>query len=231
MKHIVLFFTFLISTVLIAQEGEINKFDNSGKRHGLWKGTYEKTGRPRYEGTFDNGKETGVFKFFADTRLGQVITTRDFSANNGTSYTTFFDQHGNKVSEGKEVGKLREGEWKIYHKGGKEIMSVENYSKGKLNGLTKVFFPNGKIAEEAEYINGVKNGIYKKYNEKGTILEDTNYKDGKLHGQAYFYDKYGNLSSKGVFYKGYMDGNWEWYENKKPVKKEYMLLPKGVTKE
>ena len=135
------------------------------------------------------------------------------------------------MSEGKERGKLREGEWKIYHQGGKGVMSTEHYSNGKLNGVTKVFFPNGKLAEEAEYKNGIKHGIYKKYNEKGTVLEDTQYKDGKLHGQAYFYDKFGNLSSKGVFYNGYMDGYWEWYEDKKLVKKEFMLLPKGVTKE
>ncbi len=231
MRYIALLVTFLISTALFAQNDNINKFDISGKRHGLWKGTFEETGRPRYEGTFNHGKETGVFKFFDDTKRGPVIATRDFSANDGTSYTTFFDQQGNKVSEGKERGKLREGEWKIYHQGGKGVMSTEHYSNGKLNGVTKVFFPNGKLAEEAEYKNGIKHGIYKKYNEKGTVLEDTQYKDGKLHGQAYFYDKFGNLSSKGVFYNGYMDGYWEWYEDKKLVKKEFMLLPKGVTKE
>ncbi len=231
MRYIALFFAVLICTGVFAQTAETNKFDSKGKRHGLWKGTYEETGRPRYEGTFNHGKETGVFKFFDDTKKGPVIATRDFSAGNGSSYTTFYDQQGNKVSEGKEIGKLREGEWKIYHQGGKAVMSIENYSKGKLNGVTKVFFPNGAIAKEAGYKNGIANGIYKKYTEKGTVLEDSNYKNGKLHGPAVFYDKSGNVSSKGEFVKGYKFGYWEYYEDKKMVKKEYMILPKNVTKD
>ncbi len=29
---------------------DVNKFDENGKRHGLWKGIYEDSKRPRYEG-------------------------------------------------------------------------------------------------------------------------------------------------------------------------------------
>ncbi|RYF99451.1 MAG: hypothetical protein EOO02_16880, partial [Chitinophagaceae bacterium] len=45
--------------------------------------------------------------------------------------------------------------------------------KGKLNGVKKVFYKNGKIAEETTYVNGIKNGPYKKYSEKGDILVTT----------------------------------------------------------
>ena len=42
----------------------INQLDAQGKKHGIWKGTYSDTGRPRYEGTFEHGKELGTFRFF-----------------------------------------------------------------------------------------------------------------------------------------------------------------------
>ena len=232
MRYFAVLIAFFMTIGLNAQsKTDINKFDTKGKRHGVWKGTYETTGRLRYEGTFDHGVEKGTFKFYDDTQKGSLIATRDFSAGNGVSYTTFIDQKGNKVSEGKEVNKVREGEWKVYHPDGKTLMSLENYSKGKLNGLTKIFFANGAIAEEKGYKDGVQDGIYKKYNEKGTVLEDSNYKNGKLNGQAVFYDKFGNVSSKGEFVKGYKYGYWEYYDNKKLVKKEFMIMPKEVTRD
>lgn len=232
MRYFTVLITLFITLGLTAQNKDnINKFDSNGKRHGVWKGTYDATGRPRYEGTFNHGKETGVFKFFDDTQKGSVIATRDFTEGNGVSFTTFVDQKGNKVSEGKEVNRQREGEWKTYHPDGKTVMLLEHYSKGKLNGMVKVFFAKGELAEEKEYKDGVLNGIYKKYNEKGTVLEDSHYKNGKLNGQAVFYDKFGNVSSKGEFVKGYKYGYWEYYENKKLLKKEFMLMPKEVTRD
>src|SRR5690606_33934540 len=110
MKKLVLL-VFLVSFGALAQD--INKTDAAGKRHGLWKGTHEGSKRPRYEGTFDHGKEVGIFKFFDDTKAGTVIATRDFTAKDGSCYTTFFDQKGNKVSEGREFNRQREGEWKL----------------------------------------------------------------------------------------------------------------------
>jgi antitoxin component YwqK of YwqJK toxin-antitoxin module len=57
----------------------------------------------------------------------------------------------NKVSEGKVVNKLFEGQWKYYHQASKNIMTTENYSKGKLDGLRTVFYISGKVAEEINY--------------------------------------------------------------------------------
>jgi len=199
---------------------ETNKLDEKGQRHGLWKGTYEESKRPRYEGTFEHGKETGTFKFFDDTKELKVIATRDFSAKDGSAYTTFFDQKGNKVSEGKEVNKLYEGEWKYYHLASKEIMSTETYTKGKLNGVRKVFYKNGKIAEETTYTNGIKNGSYKKYSEKGDILEESNYKNDQFDGPVIYRNGLGQLVNTGQYKDGKKSGMWKYYENGKFLKEE-----------
>ncbi|MGE4347578.1 MAG: hypothetical protein AB7D46_09215, partial [Flavobacteriaceae bacterium] len=61
-KNVLLILLLSITNFSFAQEEEkINQFDENGRRHGLWKGFYETTKRPRYEGTFVHGKETGIF--------------------------------------------------------------------------------------------------------------------------------------------------------------------------
>ena len=62
----------MFSISLFAQE--FNQLDSNGKKQGLWKGVYEESKRPRYEGTFEHGKEVGMFKFFDDTKAGTVTT-------------------------------------------------------------------------------------------------------------------------------------------------------------
>lgn len=224
-KKIIVALLFLNAVLVSAQD--FNKTDANGKKDGVWKGTYEVSKRPRYEGTFDHGKETGVFKFFDDTKKGDVVATRDFTANDGSSYTIFYDQNKNKVSEGKEVGKAREGEWKYYHKASKVLMTLENYKNGKLQGLRTVYYPNSKIAEEMNYVNGLKDGIYKKYGQNGTLLEQSTYKNNEYNGEAVFYDSDGVVASKGKFVNGKKANIWQFYLKGKLTKEVNMSDPKS----
>lgn len=219
---------FLIGVVAHSQES--NKVDANGKKDGLWKGTYAESKRPRYEGTFNHGKETGVFKFFDDTKKGDVLATRDFSANDGSSYTIFYDQNKNKVSEGKEIGKAREGEWKYYHKASKVLMTVENYKNGKLDGLRRVYYPNEKLAEEMMYKNGLREGAYKKMGQDGSLLEESNFKNDQYNGEAVFYDSDKAVASKGKFVNGKKAGIWQFYTKGKLVKELNMSDPKNANK-
>ena len=197
-----------------------NQMDNEGKRHGIWKGIYKESKRPRYEGTFSHGKEVGVFRYFDDTKAGTVIATRDFSKGDGSCYAIFYNQKGNKVSEGVLQNKVPEGEWKYYHFESDQLMSVENYKQGKLNGVKKVFYKDGSVAEVANYVNGNLEGVYKKYAENETLLEEIHYKKGKLDGPALYYDGKGNINVKGQYKNDRKWGYWETYENGKLIAKE-----------
>lgn len=218
-------FLFLISASVCAQG--INQLDEKGQKNGLWKGIYEDSKRPRYEGTFLHGKEIGLFKFFDNTKVNSVIATREFNAQDNSAYTIFYDQNNNKVSEGKVVNKIFEGEWKYYHQASNKIMTIENYKKGKLEGIRTVFFSNGKIAEEATYKNNLKDGIYKKYAENGNVLEESIFKNNLYNGLAIFKDALGNLVSKGQFLDGKKVGNWQFFENGKLLKETNMSLPQA----
>lgn len=222
---ILLFF----SQSILAQT-EYNKLDEKGKKHGVWKGFYEESKRQRYEGTFEHGKEIGVFYYYDDTKAKAVIATRTFSSKDNSAYTVFYNQKNSVVSEGKVVNKLYEGEWKYYHKDSKVVMTLENYKNGKLNGLRTVYYPNAKIADITNYVNGVKEGNYKKYAESGVILEDSNYKNGEYDGLAIYKDPLDNVVAKGKYVAGKKTGIWQFYENGKLVSEENMSFPKKSKK-
>lgn len=225
-KTALFFISAFCTTLTFAQQPKENQLDANGKRHGQWKGMYEGTTHPRYEGTFDHGKETGTFKFYTNTDKPILKATRIFAAD-GSCLTTFFDEKGAKVSEGHEVNHKQDGEWKYYHKGGAKVMSVELYKDGLLNGFRKVYFPNGAIAEECNYVKGLKQGGYKKYNEKGIVLEESYFVDGKYNGPAVFRDDYGNKGAEGVFKNDLKVGTWKIYKEGKLVKEENMDVKKN----
>lgn len=220
---------FLNVICLYAQQ-TFNALDEKGKKHGVWKGVYEESKRPRYQGVFSHGKETGLFKFFDDTKAGDVIATREFNPLNNEAYTIFYDQSKNKVSEGKVVNKLFEGQWKYYHRASTKIMTVENYKNGKLEGLRTVFFPDGKIAEEMNFKNNLKEGLYKKYTEKGIVLEESFFKNNDYNGKAIFRDTDGNVASSGIFVNGKKTGIWQFFEKGKLIKEMDMSFSENNTK-
>lgn len=228
-NFVVLLTVMLFSQNILAQS-EVNKLDEKGKKHGVWKGVFEESKRPRYEGTFNHGKEIGVFSFYDDTKAKSIIATREFNAKDNSAYTIFYDQNKNKVSEGKVINKLFEGQWKYYHQASQNIMTTENYSAGKLDGLRTVFYISGKIAEEISYKNNLKNGFYKKYTEKGVILEESIFKNNIYNGLAIFSDVNGNVVSKGQFVNGKKSGIWQFFEKGKLVKETNMSFPENATK-
>lgn len=218
-KITALLFFLVFNTITFAQI-DSNKLDEKGNKHGLWKGFYQESKRPRYEGTFEHGKEVGIFKYFDDTKAQSVLATREFSGKDNSAYTIFYNQKKNKVSEGKVVNKMYEGEWKYYHQNATSIMTLENYKKGKLQGLRTVYYPDGTIAEETNYRDGIKEGTYKKYTVKGIVLEETNYKNGEFNGSTIYRDPLGNVVAKGNYVNGRKSGNWKFYENGKLMSQE-----------
>lgn len=228
------FYTILVLIFLnvssIHAQNDFNKLDEKGQKHGVWKGFYEDTKNPKYEGTFEHGKEVGFFTFFDNTRIKKIIATREFNSKDNSAMTIFYDQDKNKVSEGKVVNKQFEGQWKYYHKASKTIMTIENYSNGKLEGLRSVFYTNAKLAEEINYKNDLKDGLYKQYTQTGIVIEESNYKSNQYNGIAIFRGADGNIVSKGKFTNGKKTGVWQFFEKGKLVKQTNMDFPESRSK-
>ena len=213
MKYI--FFLFLVTNLVHSQI--INQLDENGKKNGLWRGYYAESKRIRYEGTFDHGKEIGIFKFFDDTKKGTLIATREFNVKDKSCYTIFYNQNNNKVSEGKVVDKKFEGKWKYYHEDSPLIMTEEFYLDGKLEGTRKVYYKSGKIAEETNYKNGIKEGQYRNYAENGIVLEESNYVNGEYDGITIFRSAENKITGKGLYKNGKKVGIWKILQKDKLV--------------
>jgi len=202
-------FTLCFSFSININAQDINQFDKSGKRTGVWRKYYSNQ-RIRYEGKFVNGKEVGVFKYYDITTSKHPVIIKEFSANSNMATVTYYTLNGKLRSKGKMRGKLRVGKW-IYYFENKALFSEENYVKGKLDGELKNYYKNGKLLEVTSYLNGIKHGESKKYSEEGTLLEHVQFRNGKLNGKAFYYELNGNLKEEGIYKNGKKIGEWQFY--------------------
>lgn len=215
---------FLLQALLIFGQSSVNQFDENGERHGVWR-KYYNNNRVRYTGTFEHGKEVGVFKFYSASNSDNPVIIKEYSDNSDLAKVQFYTPSGVLESEGEMRGKEREGKWLFYHEDGKSIMSEENYVNGKLHGEYKTFYPTGEPTEIAYYKNGLLHGNYKKYSIKGFLYQDFNYAEGKLNGMATYYSrKTGDLIKKGPFKDDLRVGTWENYVDGELVSTEQPAL-------
>ncbi|MDN3724982.1 toxin-antitoxin system YwqK family antitoxin [Aequorivita sp. SDUM287046] len=208
------------STFSVFSQSEINQFDAQGKRHGIWKKTFEGTDQLRYEGTFDHGAEVGEFKFYCEDCKNQPMVVKNFIGNDKIAEVKYFTIKGKLVSEGKMKDKDRIGEWLYYHEKSKNIMTRENYSNGKLDGKKITYYPNGKITEETTYKNGIREGVDNYYSPEGVLLKKLIYKEDQLQGPAFYYDAYGNVVIEGFYKDGKKHGLWKYFKNGNVVLEE-----------
>lgn len=207
-----LLYLFLLTPIaLVAQE--INQFDAQGERHGPWKKTYPGSDQVKYEGTFEHGKEVGVFKFYCEKCGKQPAVVRTFNTKDNSVLVQYYTGKGQLVSEGKMISKIREGEWITYHKNSQEIMSREHYKSGVLDGLQTTYYPTGKKTEEVNYVNGKKQGLHLYYSPEGVLIKKLKYTDDLLQGPAFYYDSQGNLVVEGFYKDDKKHGLWKYYKN------------------
>lgn len=212
--------TLFLSSPLLFSQKEINQFDEAGKRHGIWKKHYSDSTQLRYEGTFEHGKEVGEFKFYCEDCKDKPNAILQYNKRNNIADVQYLDKKGKIISEGKMENQKRIGKWKYYHPNSDILMSEENYSNGKLDGITVTYYPNGKKTEEIDYKAGVENGIHNYYSQEGILIKKLLFENGKLNGPAFYYDASGHLTIEGFYKQGKKDKTWKYYENGEVVLEE-----------
>lgn len=214
-KQSIFFILFL--TVFLTDataQNAVNQFDKEGERHGFWKVNFDQTDQPRYEGTFQHGKEVGLFKFYKLDQAKSVLSaTREFVPNSDDILVKFYSSKGKLISEGRMTNKLFVGKWVYYHNKTNGIMTVEHYNdKGQLEGEKVVYYPNGQMAEQSYYTNGKIEGISKVFSEKGVLIKEFTYKNDILHGMSKYYDSDGKMLAEGAYRDDQKHGIWKFYE-------------------
>lgn len=88
--------------------------------------------------------------------------------------------------------KIKSGKFIMYYENG-NIEKNMNYVNGKKDGKYLAYSENGTIEEEIDYINDKIDGKYRTYYENGTIEADIAYSESKRNGEYLIYRKTGQL--------------------------------------
>ena len=73
---------------------------------------------------------------------------------------------------------LRHGEYKEFNS--INVKEERSYNNGKQEGVTKIYYDNGKVMEEGLYKDGVRDGVSKWYDQNGNLSIEYEYKNGQL---------------------------------------------------
>ncbi len=184
------------------QQGTITRFYDTGElmetgtyhngmAQGLWTLFY-KDGQKKSERTIVNGARYGISKVWDETDLPEGSDFEMISA---------WDQYGDQmVTRG-------DGFYSEYHNNG-ELKREGEISNKQKTGTWRVWFPNGNLAEEGEYINGVYY-LQRSWTASGReIISDAN-------GNYDRYDASGEyLLERGSILNGLREGTWTTYHAK-----------------
>ncbi|CAN5564860.1 hypothetical protein BH11BAC1_BH11BAC1_25570 [soil metagenome] len=183
----------------------INLRDKSGKEQGVWR-KYYKNDMLASEMHYRNGKHDGVFRTFTPTgQLQSEVTFRKGYMEIGDAKHFYND--GTVKAKGKYINKQKDSIWTYYDEKG-ILSSTEFYMKGKQEGISKVFFPDGKVAEETIYKGGKKNGPHKEFYPDGTQKVISTNKSGEYEGIVNLMFPSGKIMEQGRYSKGLREGKW-----------------------
>lgn len=122
-----------------------------------------------------------------------------------TVKTTFADGSLARVYTVLAGTDVREGVAVSYHPNGKKAVEAP-YKNGKLDGVFRSYYENGKLWQTIGYLEGVEEGVSTTYFENGSKKSKEVYRNGILNGTSEEYYENGNLRRKLPYVKGHIHG-------------------------
>tara|TARA_A100001011_G_C13725318_1_gene601283 strand:- start:26 stop:532 length:507 start_codon:yes stop_codon:yes gene_type:complete len=100
----------------------------------------------------------------------------------------------------------------IYNKFG----DVGLFKNGIKNGVHKIWYENGQLKYQGNYINGKPDGVYKSWYKNGQLKMEVDYRNGKKDGLVKTWYKNGQLETETEYKNDKKDGlEYIWFENGK----------------
>ncbi|HOX79308.1 MAG TPA: toxin-antitoxin system YwqK family antitoxin [Bacteroidales bacterium] len=183
----------------------INRYDNTGRKHGPWKYFYD-DGTLRMEGSYKHGMENGYFKEY--DRNGNLLTTSKFA-------------DGVKQENVAELVKLEVR--KDYYPDGKIKVAATYNKEGKPEGIRREYAEDGTVEKSYIFRNGImigegvvtekgeRDGFWKEYYDDGKLRAQGKYNKDLKEGPWVFYHPNGQTEQEGSYFKGKPEGEWRWY--------------------
>jgi uncharacterized protein len=183
----------------------INRYDNSGRKHGPWKYFYD-DGKLRMEGYYKHGLESGYFKEY--DKNGNLLTAAKFA-------------DGVKLEDVAELVKLDVR--KDYYPDGKVKVAATYNKEGKMEGVRREYAEDGSVEKSYIFRNGImigegivtekgeRDGFWKEYFDDGKLRAQGKFKKDMKEGLWTYYHPNGNVEQEGTYFNGKPEGEWRWY--------------------
>jgi antitoxin component YwqK of YwqJK toxin-antitoxin module len=195
----------------------INRIDLKGRKQGLWKKYYQ-TDTLFMEGVYKDGKHSGTFKTYH--KNGQKQSVLKFRGLTEVSDAVLYNDSAQLIAKGKYIVHDKDSVWIYYNGTTGNISSEERYKKGVEEGIWKVFYPNGQVAELVTYKAGIKSGPYIKYFENGKPKMEGKMEKNLLEGKVTLYYSNGKIWQQGIYKSGDKQGIWNIYKEDGNLEKQ-----------
>ena len=122
---------------------------------------------------------------------------------------------------------VKYGVYKEYDIPTSTLLSERNYKNNKLEGIEKIYYPNGQVDGEFNYKNGVHEGSFKYYYKDGTLKQEGAYVGGQIEGLLKSYYPTGILREEVMHVNGYTNGAFKEYNENGTIKAEGQYTSNG----
>jgi uncharacterized protein len=188
---------FLISVFLYSS---IRSQDNSVVQNGFQVFKYP-NGAISSQGIMKDGKPEGYWKSYYVTGILKSEGKRtNFMLD---SIWIFYDEAGDTIEKINYLYGKKNGWYFKYKKdptSGIYIWSKELYAGDKIEGISYLYYPNGKIQQTVTYEGGKKDGLAKEFDKEGNIISLLEYNNDFLISR----EKINRVDSKGL-----KQGSWK----------------------
>jgi len=185
------------------KKSEVNY--SAGKQNGYFT-EYYPNGKIQIEGWIIDDKDQGEWDYHDEK--GRLVSKSYYLDNDLSGYKEEYFTTGQKKSEQKyERGWLEK--LTQFDKDGK-VFAVDSFPKG--TGKYVLYYPNGKVMEQGNYVNGDFDGPYKSYFFDGSLQSSFFYNKGVRDStySSFYYG--GRKDNEGIYKNGAKTGSWKIYD-------------------
>lgn len=207
-----MFRVFVFAALLLgfqALQGQ-NLVDDQGRKTGHWKVEYP-NGHTLYEADFVEGRPIGEMLRYYEN--GMLRARMIFERESERSYVYLFYNSGKPSAEGWYINQDKDSVWTYYSDFDASVRIREPYKDGKLNGVSRSYYPMGGISEEVEWKQNVKNGAWKQYFQNGVLRLSGHYENGLLQGPYEVFLSDNTIEISGAYKDNKAHGTWRFYDD------------------
>lgn len=176
----------------------------NGQKTGLWI-TYDSQSNPKRFEEFKDGQKHGYF--VENDEHGHPFMEGWFNMGKPVGKHIIFS-HGTLLKEMDfDLGTIKE-----YYENGTLKRDGKLKEGGVPDGKMTLYYENGKVLSENNYVNGKKSGVQKYYYQSGLLQAEYHTLDDTLNGPYKDYHENGKLATEGTYEKNLKQDTWKEYD-------------------